>query len=512
MTYSPGYSLLSGQSGIDYKSIKITDEERMELLDIRKKIDALDNELVAMLCARMDLSDLVAHIKQTQKLPVYAPLREAALKDRLRSLAGSHGEEVLAVYETILEKSRRRQITVQKDIPIPEKPFGLLGEHLSHSYSVKIHALLGSYPYVLFPTKKDNVQDFLESRIFSGLNVTIPYKETVLPYCAALSEKARRIAAVNTITIQPDGSLHGDNTDYDGFAQLLTESGISVKNKVALILGSGGSSRTVSCVLEDRGAKEIRVISRRGKNTYETIHTHKDTQLIVNTTPVGMFPHNGISPVDLTHFPNLEGVVDLIYNPHYTALLRQAKEWGIPHAGGLPMLVYQAAHSSFSFSGIEPSNVEEVLRTVEKDSLNVILCGMPGCGKTSVGKAYARLTNRPFIDTDACIEDICGIKIPHIFEKYGEDYFRAREQEVIALVSRMSGAVISLGGGSVLSKQNQINISQNSRVVYLASPLEKLSSGGRPLSKNKEAITELAKDRIPIYERMSDLTIHFDAN
>ena len=327
--------------------------------------------------------------------------------------------------------------------------FGLLGERLGHSFSPAIHRQLAGYDYRLVELPPEEVEPFLRAGRFRGLNVTIPYKKTVMACCDALSPAARRIGSVNTLLRRPDGTLYGDNTDYDGFRYLLQAAGAQVRGKKVLVLGSGGASLTVHAVLADLGARETVSISRSGPDNYENLDRHADAQLIVNATPVGMYPNTGVSPVELDQFPDCEGVFDLIYNPARTQLLLDAERRGLLCSNGLGMLVAQAKAAAERFLGrtIPDSRVEEITRQVEGQTQNLLLIGMPGCGKTTVGQFLADRLGRPLADVDHQVEAEAGCSIPDLFKKEGEEGFRIREHRALCQLSKQSGQVIACGGG-----------------------------------------------------------------
>lgn len=383
--------------------------------------------------------------------------------------------------------------------------YGLLGEKLGHSFSPKIHALLGDTPYDLYEKRPHELEEFLLHGDLAGMNVTIPYKKTVMPYCAALTDIARRIGSVNTLVRRADGTLLGDNTDYYGFDCLLQRAGIDPKGKKVLVLGSGGASLTVQMVLRDREAGQVIVISRSGADNYDNLHRHADAELIVNTTPVGMYPQNGVSPVDLGMFPNCSAVVDVIYNPARTALMLQAEELGIPCAGGLTMLVAQAVRSAERFLGRDFSDhtLERVLHTLEKDTENIVLIGMPGCGKSLLGRALAEKLGKPFVDADQEIIRQAGKSIPDIFAQEGENGFRRRETEVLRRLGSQSGQVIATGGGCVTREENKPLLRQNGKLIWVRRPVSVLPTQGRPLSQRGN-LEEMARERMPLYAELAD--------
>ncbi len=385
---------------------------------------------------------------------------------------------------------------------------GLIGRKLSHSFSPKIHSLLGDYTYRLIPLEPEEVGEFLKKGEFHGLNVTIPYKKTVMEYCAELTPAARRIGSVNTILRRPDGTLLGDNTDYNGFLYQLNATGAQVAGKKALVLGSGGASLTVRTVLAELGAREIVVISRTGENNYHNLGRHADAQIIVNATPVGMYPKNGESLIDLSQFPHCEAVFDLIYNPAKTQLLLQAQRRGLIWANGLGMLVAQAKVASERFQGKElpDSLVAQIIRRLERETHNILLIGMPGCGKTTIGQALAQKLGRPLADVDEKIVAEAGCSIPEIFAKEGEEGFRVREHRALAEIAKQSGLIISAGGGIVTRPENRDPMEENSVVVWLRRDIHKLPTDGRPVSQSVP-LEELYRRRAPLYEAAAQVTV-----
>lgn len=387
--------------------------------------------------------------------------------------------------------------------------FGLIGKTLVHSYSKEIHEMLGKEPYALWEMPEEEVLPFLRTGDFDGINVTIPYKQTVLPALREITPHAKAIGAVNTIVRRKDGSLLGDNTDYEGFLYIAERAGISFAGKTVVILGTGGTSKTAQAAVRDAGAAEVIVVSRTGEINYDTPERFSHGEILVNTTPVGMYPNCGVSPVDLRLFPRLQAVIDVIYNPSRTALLSQAEELGIPAAGGLPMLVMQAARARSLFTGetVSRERVESVIARIRAQKENILLVGMPGCGKTTVGRKLASLLGREFADTDLLITQSCGKSPAELIRKSGEALFRARESDVLESVTKESGLVIATGGGAVLTAENRRLMRQNSRVVFLRTPLERLATRGRPLSKGGDALSKLYETRLPCYCLVADLTI-----
>ena len=385
---------------------------------------------------------------------------------------------------------------------------GLLGEKLGHSYSPQIHRELADYDYRLYEKAPDQVEDFVRHGDWHGLNVTIPYKKTVIPFCDELSEIAAAIGSVNTLLRRADGTIYGDNTDAYGFETLLTGTHPdSIAGQKALVLGTGGASVTVCAVLKKHGA-EVVTISRSGENNYENLDRHADAKLLVNTTPVGMFPKNGVSPVDLAAFPALSCVLDVVYNPARTALLLQAEKLGIPHAGGLTMLVAQARRSSEIFLGnvLPDGEILRITKLLSDSMQNIILIGMPGCGKSTVGAILSQRLNRPLLEADAELVKAAGVAIPTIFETEGEAGFRKRETAILAQLGKQSGTVISTGGGCVTRAENDPLLHQNGTIVWLKRGLDMLAREGRPLSLNAD-LNAMFSVREPLYARFADFVI-----
>ena len=382
--------------------------------------------------------------------------------------------------------------------------YGLLGERLGHSFSPQIHRDLAGYDYQLLPTPPEAVEDLFARRAFQGLNVTIPYKRMVMPLCDEIDPRAAAIGAVNTV-VNRNGRLTGYNTDIDGFLYMARRAGVDMAGKKVVILGSGGTSRTARAAAGELGAREIVTVSRHGEDNYQNLSRHADAQVLVNTTPVGMYPNWGQSPVSLESFPALEGVLDVVYNPLRTALLLQAEERGLPRSCGLPMLVAQAKRAAELFTGqnINDSRTEAVLHGLREQLTSIVLIGMPGCGKTTVGRALAGKLGRTFVDLDEEIVRRAGTSIPEIFAREGEAGFRERESALVREFGERTGLVVSTGGGVVTRRENYIPLKQNGLLLHLRRDPAALPTDGRPLSQ-ATAPEELWRRRAPLYAAFAD--------
>ena len=387
---------------------------------------------------------------------------------------------------------------------------GLLGRKLSHSYSPQIHSQLGDYSYQLFEKEPEELEHFLQNGEFAGLNVTVPYKKAVISYLDELSPRAMRLGAVNTI-VRRDGKLIGHNTDYFGFAAMVKESGLTVSGKKVLVLGSGGASSTAVAVLEGLGAHVV-VISRSGEHHYGNLRLHEDAAVIVNTTPVGMYPNVDENPLSLEAFPHLEGVLDVIYNPSRTKLLLEAEQRGIIAKNGLLMLVAQAKESAEWFTGnaIDDGTIARIHAGLKAQMENIVLIGMPGCGKSTVASLLAQKLGRQAVDADIEIVKEAGCSIPEIFAAGGEDAFRKIETQVLARLGKQSGLIIATGGGCVTRPENYAHLRQNGTLFWLQRDIAKLPTDGRPLSQANRLELMYAA-RKPMYQAFSDYLINNNA-
>lgn len=391
--------------------------------------------------------------------------------------------------------------------------YGLIGEKLAHSYSCEIHALIADYEYELKPLAKDEVGEFLKRKDFCAINITIPYKETVIPYLDVISEEARSIGAVNTI-VNKNGKLFGYNTDFYGIKALVEKADVEIADKNVLILGTGGTAKTASAVMRTLGAKSVVKVSRTKKDDaidYEEAKTKKDTQVIFNATPAGMYPSDEGCPIDLSVFDNLEGVLDAIYHPLSTNLVLQAREKGAKALGGLYMLVAQAVYASrlFLSKSIDDVDKYEIDDTYEKilaQKQNVVLVGMPSSGKSTIGKRVAKMLGREFVDTDDEIVKKINMPIAEFFAKYGEAEFRKIESEIVCEISKRSAIVVATGGGVVLDKNNVSALRRNGKIVFLNRSVQNLvATNSRPLSSNAKDLKNMFEQRYPIYKASADI-------
>ena len=396
--------------------------------------------------------------------------------------------------------------------------YGCIGEHLKHSFSKEIHNALADYDYEICEVQRDRLDAFAEARDFTAINVTIPYKELIMPHLYFVDNHAAAIGAVNTV-VNRNGRLYGYNTDFYGMTKLISHAGVDVSGKKVAILGTGGTSKTARAVVKALAAREILVVSRRESEettSYEKLYSeHKDIEIIINTTPVGMFPNVFDKPLQLSGFKKISGVIDAIYNPLRTPLISEAISLGIPSEGGLYMLVAQAVRASEIFLDKKYSEeeIERVYSKIKREKENIVLIGMPASGKSTVGRILAEKLGREFIDTDLLIEECAGMNIPTIFEKNGEKYFRDRESEAVFAASAKTSAIIATGGGAILRDENTAALKENGRVYFIDRPLDALiPTEDRPLCSDRESIKKRYEERYDKYIRASDVQIDADTD
>ena len=464
------------------------------LKEDREILDGIDKKIVALLEERMKIIKEVGLYKLNNNLNIEDKNREKEIIEKLENEIDSEFKNIVEpIYKEIFNESKK----ITSKIKNENFKYGLIGESLSHSKSKEIHELLADHTYNLRDIKRKELDEFFKSKKFKGINVTIPYKEFSIKYLDELDELAREIGATNTI-VNRDGRLIGYNTDYLGFDYSLKFYGIDLKGKKVLILGSGGASKMLQKLVIDKGAEEFVVISRSGENNYDSLEKFSEFEVIINATPVGMYPNN------------MESKIDLIYNPLKTKLLLDGEKLNIKTMSGLMMLVAQAffACELFLDKKLDKSLIIKIYKKLKFDMENIILIGMPSSGKTTMGKMLAEKLNRKFFDIDKLIEEEEeGKTIPEIFEEKGEEYFRDLESKVLEDISKENGLVIASGGGTPLRAENRDYISQNSLVIYLKRDLEKLETSGRPLSKNLENLKKLYSERKKIYENLANIKI-----
>lgn len=418
--------------------------------------------------------------------------------------------------------------------------YGLIGKTLVHSYSKEIHEALGRYQYQLFSLAEDEMPDFINARDFRGLNVTIPYKKDVIPLCDEVTDLARGIGAVNTLfwknasgagasesISQEDKILVGHNTDYEGFLYAASRAGIDFEGKGVLILGTGGTSLMARRAAADQNAAKIYIASRHPETdppsgseiqdagilstvSYDQLpEIAASIDVIVNTTPVGTFPNNMQQVIRLKDFPGCQAVIDVIYNPFKTALLLEAEKLGLKYTNGLPMLVAQATAAAGYFLGTPGAFQKEnqrIIKAMKQRMGNIVLIGMPGTGKSLIGKFLAELTGKTLQDTDAKIEEEAKMTIPEIFEKEGEAGFRDRESAICKKLGKERNLIIATGGGAILRPENVDALRQNGTLVHITRSIDKLPTRGRPLSKNIETLKKMEAQRMPLYKAAADIT------
>lgn len=397
--------------------------------------------------------------------------------------------------------------------------FGLIGNPLGHSFSPALHAAYGTAGYELHPMESHELKPFFDERSFDGINVTIPYKRDVIPHLDSLHETAVMCGAVNTV-VNRGGKLTGYNTDAYGMKFAMEHAGITLAGKHVAVLGSGGTSHTACALAKREGAASVTVVSRSGETNYADISSHSEIQVVINTTPVGMFPAAGATPLDISVFPALEGVFDAVFNPLRTRLVMQAEKLGVRAAGGLLMLAAQAKAANMLFNGQDyrepaPSDEEgkqilSVWRSLLKELTNIVLIGMPSSGKSTLGKLVAEKLSRTFSDTDEAVVRATGKDIPTLFAERGEEGFREEERAAVAIASAQTGAVIATGGGAPLFEENRLNLKSNGFVVLVERDTDKLETEGRPLSRDRETLERMRKDRMPVYAAFADATVFND--
>jgi len=385
--------------------------------------------------------------------------------------------------------------------------YGLIGKPLGHSFSPLLHKMLWGCDYKLFPMEEAEVRAFFATRPFDGINVTIPYKELALTLCDEVDDRAARIGSVNTV-VKVENKLKGYNTDYDGLSYLARSAGIAFSGRKVVIFGSGGTAKTATAVVKDCGAREVIIVSRQGENNYDNLCRHTDAEVLINATPLGMAPNVNAMPADPALFSKCTGVIDVVYNPLTTRFVARAKELGILATAGLPMLAAQAARAAELFSGnaIGEEAIKCCTSAVDAMQRNIVLIGMPGSGKTTVGRALAQVLGRPFLDLDADIEEAAGMGIPEYFSKYGEPAFRELEAQRMAHAGLMHGGVIACGGGTPLRADNRLAMRQNGRVYHLVRDISALPINGRPLSL-KGSLEDMWAARRAFYEAAADVTV-----
>lgn len=480
----------------------------MSLDELRKEIDAADKTILKAIEKRMDVARRIGEEKRLMGRPIYDVAREADKLDSLEDSAGAESKPYIReLYDKIFELTRRHE---------DKKLFGVLGQKLPHTYSPEIHHMLtDSYTYGIIEREPDELDELFRCKVYGGFNVTIPYKKEAYIRCDVLSEEASATGAVNTVVFGPDGKTYGYNTDVYGFTYMLKSASIEAEGRKCLVLGHGGAAGAVEYALIMMGASSVTFCSRREDINYENVYDIcSDAQVIVNCTPVGMYPEVEGEVIDLSRFPSAEAFADLIYNPSATRLMQKAQALGLKTAGGLTMLVAQAYKASLYFRGAEHADdareeaqkTRSIVISLEKKMKNITLIGMPGCGKTTLGKAIARATGKEFIDLDVAFLEKYGIKPSECIANEGEDAFRSKESALAAEILPRSGKVISCGGGIVTRDINRFFVRCNSRVIYLKRPLEVLAGEDRPITA-REGVSNLYEQRRANYESWCDIVL-----
>ncbi len=477
----------------------------MDIKNYRDKLDVIDDRIAALFKERLEVVREIGLWKKSCGSPTLHGDREKAILSRLlprfdEGLKGYAEQLYLEIFRSSKEYQRGLLGT-----------YYVVGKSLKHTWSPDIYVPLGLDYRVKEFADENELAEFVKRREYSGFNVTIPYKKAVMKMLDEISEEARAIGAVNTV-VNRNGKLYGYNTDIGGMRYALKAAGIEVQGKAVAVLGSGGTAMTAEYLLRTGGAREIVKVSRRGPVDYISVYDRKDIEVILNTTPVGMFPEAESTPIDVTKFPALEGVFDAIYNPLRTALVSGARAAGIAASGGLPMLVEQGrlAYNIYRDTETDISVTENLIKQIELKKSNIILCGMPSSGKTTIGRLLAEALGREFYDADEEIEKAAGMGIPEMFERFGEEYFRKKEVEAIASLSALNGAVIATGGGAVMNEINRMRLKRNGIVVLIERDNAALVADGRPVSR-REGIEALYNKRMPVYREFADLSVSNDS-
>ena len=477
--------------------------------DLREKIDEIDDKLMNLLIERMQISKAVGEKKLAQNLRILDSAREDLILQKLNDISGEFADETSDVYKNILKIS----CNIQRKIIAQKAKFGLIGEKLGHSHSPFIHNQFGISNYQLKELPSDKLEEFLKTTDFRGFNVTIPYKTQIMPFLDKISEDAKAIGSVNTVVKRGDKWI-GHNTDIFGMRYMLQNAKICIKDKVVAILGTGGTSKTAQYLAKTEGAKKVVLVEIGQKINYDNIYEQQDIQVIINTTPVGMYPNAGQCLVDIGKFSKLEAVVDVIYNPLMTELVLDARLAGKAYVSGLAMLVEQARVAGDLFVGYASSitKTKQVLNDLEEKLKNIVLIGMPSCGKSTVGRKLSEKMKRTFVDLDSEIVSLAGMPITEIFEKFGEVHFRKLEREQLEKYSKMSGLVISCGGGAVLSDEAYKVAKQNAEIIWIKRDLKKTDFSGRPLLAVAGALEKLWAERAGKYARYADKIVDNDGS
>lgn len=479
-----------------------------DIKTLRLAIDRIDRQIAELLEQRMDVVSGIYGYKKAKGLPILDRSREAQKIESLRELFRAETYPFGAqCFQGVMDACRSFQ---EKKLADEEKParYGLLGRKLGHSFSPYLHRKFGGYEYALFEREPEQLEDFLKNGGFTAINVTIPYKKAVLPYLDEVSETAKRIGSVNCVVRRADGTLYGDNSDYFGLKYSIEKHNIDLQGKKVIILGDGGAAAMVRVLAADLGAARVVTISRHGEDNYDNLEKNRAADVIINTTPVGMFPENGVSVVDPTYFTNCKVVIDLIFNPAKTKLLLLAEQAGMLAVNGLEMLTAQAARACevFTDATIAREKIDEVYDDIAARTTSIVLIGMPGSGKSSVARAIGSLTGREVVDSDVEIEKRTGRTPKEIILADGEDAFRKIETEVLADLTKQPGILLSCGGGVVVRPENEALLKQNGRIYYLKRPLENLAVAGRPLSE-QQSVQTLYEKRRALYEAFADATV-----